>query len=273
MNTDTHDVPMTLEKELILRLYVGHKTVIRDVQLWREVAENEGPIAVKNCLAEVVGIIDAEKLPFWVDKGRKHHCFTTSETSFNYFKAKLMRQRHRNRGMVCKVTGSQGSGKDQVEYFLFYRRLRTDLNAVFEIESTVIHLSTKRELDGKLLPLAAGNRESPPMDDALAPSTATRSIEYILEKNKQQRILRSNSLNQQVLLNDQRRQFVSLLSQCILSGLRLRGVPQTQYEKLYKMTYKASEFAFRNELKQTNPIGFESIQDCVETLLRLFTKT
>ncbi|QEU62433.1 Sld7 [Kluyveromyces lactis] len=260
---------MTLEKELILRLNVGHNTVIRDVQLWREFEDGDGQIAVKNCLAEVVGMVNIDKLPFWLDRGQRYQCFTTSETSVNYFRAKLMRQRHRNRGIVCKVTGSQVLTKEQFEYFLFYKRLKTDINASFEIESMVLHLSTKHELDKKLIPLSVDELQS------VVPSNsgATRSIESILEKNKRQRILKSNSLNKQVLLNDQQQQFVSLLSQCILSGLRLRGVPRTQHEKLYKMTYKASEFAFREELGETEPISFESIQDCVETLLKLFTKT
>ena len=268
---------MPLFKELVLRLDVGHNTVIRDVQLWREMdAEkgHEGGPSAKNCLAEVIGMVSVAKLPLWLDLDRRYRCFTTSETSFRYFNAKLMRQRHRNRGILCRIH----SNNDSIEYMLFHKCLKTDVDASFEIESIVIDLSTKRRLDAVLGKIHSASDESNATTESISrnaagPSNATKSIEKILEKNRQQRLQKSNSLNKRVLLNDQHQHFVTLLSQCILSGLRLRGVPQSQYEKLYKMTYKASEFAFRNELRQTTPISFEAIQDCVETLLKLFTKT
>lgn len=256
---------MTLKKELVLKLDVGLGTVIRDVQLWSKTdadsttnstASSTGSSAVTTGLCEVVGMINVSKLPLWLDTSAAYHCFSTSETTFNYFRAKLMRQRHRNRGILCKLL----KPRDSVQYLLFYKRLHTDANASFEIECVAVSFATKHLLDNLLQPAAA----------VAAP---LKSIDSILEKNKRQRLQKNASLNKQVLLNDHRQHFVSMLSQCILSGLRLRNVSQSQYEKLYKMTYQACEFAFRNELKLTQTITFESVQECVETLLRLFTKT
>lgn len=71
-------------------------------------------------------------------------------------------------------------------------------------------------------------------------------------------------------------QFNDTLSKLILTGLRLRDIPNSSagFSNLYKMTFQAAEFAHRDDVKKYNyQIPFELIQQTVETLLKLFTKT
>lgn len=82
-----------------------------------------------------------------------------------------------------------------------------------------------------------------------------------------------------VHINDKRLQFNETLSKLIL-GLRLRGISNsiTDYQKLYKITFDAAEFTHRDELKRISmgsgeEVSFESLQETVETLLKLFTKS
>lgn len=252
---------MTLKKSSVLKVDVGHGTVIRDVQLWRNFEDNEPDPTLEFKECEVIGMIDMRKLPLWIDHGERHRCYTTSQTAFNYFKAKLMRQRHRNRGILCKSKGNSGIKKFKV----FYRKLQTDSGASFQIESSSLSLETKYLFDEQLKLRSNSS--------FMATLPTRHSIDLILEKSKQKRIQKNSSLNKKVEQSDYKRNFNSMLSQCILSGLRLRNVPQTQCEKLYKMTFQASEFTFRNELKCVEPVSFVGIQDCVETLLKLFTRT
>ncbi|CAL9729625.1 mitochondrial morphogenesis protein Sld7p [Monosporozyma unispora] len=71
-------------------------------------------------------------------------------------------------------------------------------------------------------------------------------------------------------------QFNDTLSKLILTGLRLRDIPNTNpgFTKLYKITFQAAEFTHRDDVKRCNyQVPFETLQQTVETLLKLFTKT
>lgn len=89
-------------------------------------------------------------------------------------------------------------------------------------------------------------------------------------------IAAANTMKKPQSLAHKKTQFNDTLSKLILTGLRLRDIPNTSpgFSTLYKMTFQAAEFAHRDDVKKYNyQMPFELIQQTVETLLKLFTKT
>ncbi|AET39138.1 Sld7p Ecym_4057 [Eremothecium cymbalariae DBVPG len=330
----------TWGKWAVLEIAVGQGVTVRDVQLWRESAVTEdsdtsgtmGGVEIGLIAGRFIGSINVEKLPVWVNKTGTYRCYSESWTTCSFFRAKLLRRRHKYRGLVVELSGRNGAAK---EYVVFYKQLGAD--AQLRVCCSNLDLSVKRRLDRKLVvtfataaataTTTAGNADAadaaaaaaavtgptptsepasslPAITISATTATATTAttttttpdaeesstlspqqpqepqqtsslvhIDTVIHRTQLKRTQSSIKLHSLLRKNDHKQQFVSRLSQCILGGLRLRNIPHPQYEKLYKMTYGASEFSFRNELATQQEITFEQIQNCVEILLKLFTRS
>lgn len=252
-----------LQRYAVLALDVGHGVVLNDVQLWRnKVDAGTGHVKTPRHTCLLIGTIDIDKLPLWIKRIDEGICYTTDPITFGFFKSKLMRRRHRSRGLVVEVCFTESNK----EYMVFYRELEE--NRHFIINQFMLDISLKRQLDTMLPTDAVITQER--RTGGRSPST---HIDKVVQKTHTKCTECSLKMDQHFCRKNPKNQFVSILSQCILSGLRLRNISQTQCEKIYKMTYKASEFAFRNEIGAKDDISFEKIHVCVETLLKLFTRS
>lgn len=246
-----------MKKLFVLKVDVGHGTNIRDVQLWDE--SGKSAKSVGEIRGKVVGTIDLSKLPLWICKSSIYTCYTTSSTTQAYFKAKLLKKRHHNRGIIVEIHPT----KTSTEHLVFRKELFSPTK--FRIQCFTLDISLKRQLD-TLISQRQQTAHSVRKD---------HSIDAILAKNQKMRADNTNRIAKNVQASDFKQQFVSTLSRCILSGLRLRCIEQKHdFLPLYKATFSAAEFAFREELKAAKePITFEQVQEVVETLLKLFTKS
>ncbi|CUS24801.1 LAQU0S20e00188g1_1 [Lachancea quebecensis] len=241
-----------MNNECILTLDVGNGVVIQDVQLWGNSAETLLP---KKGKARVVAHVDTRKLPLWVRSRDIFTCFSSSSTTAAYFRAKLLKDRHAHRGIVVEV------GK---LYLVFFKSERSP--STFQIECVRLDLALKRKFDTQLLQASTVSSQSlmsPHIDDIVAKQSLARAESSL-------------RISRHVQVADYRRHFSSTASSCILGGLRLRGIreSETDYHKIYKTAYLAVEFAFRNELSNAHPpISFEQVQETVETLLKVFTRS
>lgn len=241
-----------MNSECILTLDVGNGVVIQDVQLWGNSVETQLP---KKGKARVVAHIDTRKLPLWARSRGLFTCFSSSSTTAAYFRAKLLKDRHAHRGILAEL--------DKL-YLVFFRKEQSPSS--FQIECIRLNLALKRKFDTQLL--QASTVSSQP--------TMSPHIDEIVAKQSLARAESSLRISRHVQLADYRRQFSSTASSCILGGLRLRGIRESEadYHKIYKMTYSAIEFAFRSELSNASPpISFEQVQETVETLLKVFTRS
>lgn len=225
--------------------------VIRDVQLWRETSLCDEP--VRHLTGTLLRYVDLDKLPVWViGSGTVATCFTASSTAVAYFTSKLRRER---RGIVVQ-TGEQflilHREKDQV------RCLEVDLTAKARIDSQI------KDLEAAAAAAAAAKHDN---------------IDVILRQSQERKSFSSEKVLKNLHASEKRSQLNQTLSKLILGGLRLRGIPNSQFgfQKLYKMTFSAAEFAHRRQLQalvgsRGAEIPFEELQATVETLLELFTK-
>ncbi|AMD22982.1 HHR213Cp [Eremothecium sinecaudum] len=251
-----------LVQKYILTLDVGHEIVLRDVQLWEKCPDGSPvPDKVVKTSAVLIGSIDINKLPFWIGKTHQGRCYSNSSTTSAFFRSKLMRKRRESRALLIEVS-AVGTSKEYLIFYIHPRDQKTANVAYFELDLALKRRLDAQMVDPKPLPLHSPNSTSP-----------VTHIDSIIRRTQLKRTESSVKLRTLALQRDFKRKFSSMLSQCILSGLRLRDVHQRHYDELYKFTYEASEFAFRREIAELEEIGLEKIQDCVETLLKLFTRS
>lgn len=246
-----------LSKVGVLKFGLGDKygqTVIRDVQLWREVENNQLQVKEKDLRGRFLCYIDLDQIPLWISLcSAKSTCLTHSTTTTSYFTTKLRRQ---GRAIVIELAPCD------CDYLIIYR-------CETKVECVEVNLSMKRKIDDAISKL----------EEKMTQATKDHNIDAILKQSHQKHVLDTKRITKSMQISEKRLQFNETLSKLILGGLRLRGVPNSQsgFQKLYRMTFSAAEFTHRNELQQltrTNAldITFEALQSTVETLLELFCK-
>lgn len=251
-----------LRKTGVLRFELGGKyddIIIRNVQLWQDMPNDEDEPEVRILKGKFLHYLDLDKTPLWVSLGAtKSSCFTTSSTTVAYFNSKLRRER---RAIAVEITSTSTH-----EYIILYR-------SQLEVKCLEVDSTQKLLIDSQIEDLSIRG---------LPPVTATKdaNIDVILRQSQERQVVNTKKIMNNLQFSERKLHFNETLSKLILGGLRLRAIPNSQsgFQKLYKMTFSAAEFAHRNELQQfarTNclEIPFESLQATVETLLELFTKT
>ena len=286
---------------------------IKDVQLWRRYPNGgtNHPVTPSDGQPKWEGqfhrYIDLQKLPLWVCSGEDFSVFSESATTVAYFNKKL---RYETRGIVVCVTGkgkrstdenkvSTGTDKDDVFYLLFFRQDSYVCATTLQLDKKLEIDSMIKSLDNQVVKRATDSKEQIPFSTTRSIPTAEinitsfksvnskeKTIDKILKQSRTKRAQTSNKVKRNLMVNDRRLQFNETLSRLILSGLRLRGIPNTKggFQKLYRMTFQSAEFAHRDALQAmmredyhnhgqaTATVSFEELQESVETLLRLFTK-
>lgn len=244
-----------LRQVAVLKFGLGshnENVVIRDVQLWKEVQGDEQP--TRSLKGSFLQYVDYDKLPMWiVCTGTVSTCLTGSSTTLAYFTSKLRRER---RGIVVETVGG---------YVVLYRRGSTVL--CLEVD-----LSLKSQIDSQINELET--------ETVASTSTKDDNIDAILRQSHHKQAVSNNKVMKNLQISEKKLQFNDTLSRLILGGLRLRGIPNSQvgFQKLYRMTFNAAEFAHRAQLQKqarsSDPqVPFEELQSTVETLLKLFTST
>lgn len=253
-----------LRKASVLKIGLGGKNndiTLRDVQLWEDNETNEQLQFLKG---QFIQYVNLQLLPIWLkdEKSGKNICYTTSSTTLAYFSSKL---KYQNRGIVIEVTHNNKGLLNQYQYIILFRLGDT-------IHYMNIDLTKKQSLDLQIEKLLK--------QDKALPNTKHNSIDAIILQSKQKNNSNINKVIKNVQIGDKKLLFNETLSKLILGGLRLRGIPNSApgFQKLYRMTFDASEFAHRFDLKlalkdETFQISFETMQETVETLLKLFTKS
>lgn len=239
----------------VLRFGLGSKNdnvLIKDVQLWKEVTGDEEP--VRSLKGSFLQYVAYEKLPLWITRtGTVSTCLTGSSTTLAYFSSKLRRA---SRGIVVEIAGG---------YAVLYRRDSS-------VQCLEINLSVKSLIDSQIKVLET--------DLAASASSKDDNIDVILRLSHERQAISKNKVMKNLQTSEKKLQFNDTLSRLILGGLRLRGIPNSQFgfQKLYRMTFNAAEFAHRAQLQaQTgsndSQVPFEDLQATVETLLQLFTRS
>ena len=237
-----------------MKLDLGNETVIQDVQLWGSKEEAAKARLPPKALAQVVAYLDVRKIPLWVQCTPQLVCYSLSSTTAAYFRSKLLRKRHEHRGIVVAI---------EKAYFMFTKFQRTSVEV--GVRCVPLNFALKPLLDSQIA-----------AQTAAAAVPATPALEDFVTRQSRARAVSSSRISRHVQIADFRRHFASTASSCILGGLRLRGIPEKQNDsqQIYAATYGALEFAFREELAHADqPIAFEQIQETVETLLRVFTRS
>ncbi|QHS76171.1 Sld7p [Saccharomyces paradoxus] len=238
--------------------------VIRDVQLW-----SNRPMASKSTpewRGQFIQYVDLGKLPLWIRTKdmNTYRCYSTSATAQAYFKSKL---RNANRGIVIELADKIDQRSREPAYLIIFRE-NTELNC-FQVDLTMKH-----EFDSQVSKMKQEIGKTRPS------VSKEGSIDIIIQQSQQRKIGTKTKVYRNVQINDKRLQFNETLSKLILGGLRLRGIPNstTEFQKLYKVTFDAAEFTHRDELRRISmgsgeEVSFESLQETVEALLKLFTKS
>ncbi|CAB4256276.1 similar to Saccharomyces cerevisiae YOR060C SLD7 Protein with a role in chromosomal DNA replication [Maudiozyma barnettii] len=249
--------------------------VVRDVQIWidRDMAqeeEHDNDTTIWSYSGRFIQYVDLNMLPLWLrpnisTNNDTYLCFTTSKATNAYFNSKL---RDGRRGIVVSFPTQESDDKSGL--WIFYRDDADDkFNEDRYVKCFMLDLTRKTLIDTQI-------------QNSTKDSTMGResSIDDILKKSQNRINSANNEVAKSVRINDRRLQFNETLSRLILGGLRLRGIPNTQssFQRLYKMAFDASEFTYRRELKeisrgQQQEIPFEGLQETVEILLKLFTKS
>ncbi|SCV06172.1 LANO_0H23684g1_1 [Lachancea nothofagi CBS 11611] len=235
-----------------MRLDLGDGSTVLDLDL--EAVSTDAPEADMGGYAKVVTYIDRRKLPLWVLRRSCYACCSDSSTTAAYFRSKLLKRRHAHRGIMASYKHS---------FCMFYAQQSEP--QTFQIRCVILDFSYKQKLDLQLKELAKSTAQEPP--DAL---------DHIVARKQRQRLQNRSQISTHSRIADSRRQFTKTSASCILGGLRLRGIPEThpEFQALYKTTLSTVEFAHRHDLhKLQAPMPFESVQDTVETVLRLFTRS
>ncbi|CAI4064671.1 hypothetical protein SUVZ_08G1010 [Saccharomyces uvarum] len=238
--------------------------VIRDVQLWGDQLVVSNP--VPEWKGQFVQYVELGNLPLWVRSKdiSTYRCYSTSATTLAYFKTKL---KNASRGIVIELSDKVDQRSQEPAYVILFRE-NTELNC-FQVDLTMKH-----EFDSQISKLKQE------IGKTRASVSKEGSIDIIIQQSQQRKIGTKTKVYRNVQINDKRLQFNETLSKLILGGLRLRGIPNstTDFQKLYKTTFDTAEYAHRDELKRISmgsgeDVPFESLQETVETLLRLFTKS
>ena len=230
--------------------------VIRDVQVWQE---SGGETPIWSGQGRFLQYVDMGALPVWLapctHADSIHVCYSVSRATQAYFNLKL---RDPRRGIAVAVSG------DCASLWLFYR----ESESARHVRCYALTSSLKDKIDSAVREMGAN-----------APDRRT-SIDDIVKKSQSKIKVAASRASKNIQINDRKLQFNETLSKLILGGLRLRGIPNTQttFQRLYKMTFDAAEFAHRDELRliargQQTDVPFEQLQETVETLLHLFTKS
>ncbi|CCD25386.1 Sld7p NDAI_0F00670 [Naumovozyma dairenensis CBS 421] len=240
--------PSMLKKLKILKIGLGERHTelkLRDVQLWiedNEFHDNRSALPQKNKVLELNGnfiqYVDLSKLPFWIrDDAQENVCFTRSATTLSYFSSKL---KYKHRGIVIEIISDVPSQ----EFIVFYRNANTI--CWFSIDYTL-----KNKFDVQIKQDLSNNT------DTCNRGGNSKNHSRILKSQENRNRLQRNteSIKRKV-------QFNEILTKLILSGLRLRGIPNTNsgFHRLYKMTFDAAEFAHRDQIRRNilNDISSDS---------------
>lgn len=273
-----------------LKISIGSKhseIVLRDVQLWDLSGQENNQVRLsRNYFGRFAAYVDMRKLPLWLripGESPQYQCFTRSSTTMTYFNSKL---KYMHRGIVfeCIPLAEKLADPGCYIYFIFSREgdivraVRLDLAFKSNIDLQIKQLkstnvdSSERTDEGT----TDGDEES----DNIDANSRESSIDKIVTVTRQKNENTTSKVLKSIREKDKRIQLKDTLSKLILGGLRLRALSGTHSEtqKIYKMTLAAAEFAHRNDLIKmqrgtVKEIPFEDMQETVESLLNLFTKT
>lgn len=239
-------------KHAVLSLTLGYgkeKVLIRDIELWDDnIATNTRERPLK-WSGRYVSYVSLRKLPLWIydkEQPTPWHCYSSCSKTYNYFNVKL---KSLNRSMIAEIYNNSLDSASQTRLVLFY--VKND-----SIMCNLLSTKLKSKIDEYITKSSATTINNTKISEAGNKFTSGKKPSHSL-------------LNKKVHFND-------TLSKLILTGLRLRDIPNTSpgFTKLYKMTFQAAEFAHREDVKMYDyQIPFELLQQTVETLLKLFTKT
>lgn len=265
-----------------LKISVGPKhaeIVLRDVQLWDLTEQDHGQLPLsRDYRCSFAAYVDMRKLPLWLRHSASHfQCFTRSSTTTTYFNSKL---KYNHRGIVVKCIPREKMDPGRYEYFTFYR----EDNSVHAIG---IDLAVKRNIDTQIKQLKSTNTVSTEQTDEdtdggedAEDNNRESNIEKIVTVTRQKSENATSKVLQCIREKDRKIQLKDTISKLILAGLRLRALSGTHSEtqRIYKMTLSAAEFAHRNDIIRLQrgaikEIPLENMQETVESLLNLFTKT
>lgn len=230
--------------------------VIRDVQLWSKdaVKDSDSVSVVKGRFLQYVAL---DMLPLWLES-EELYCYTSSKITVSYFNSKLTNSK---KGIVICTTNDNNFANVKNEFYVLYR-----------IDNSVRCFRFNYDLKQRIDSMIHNERRDS--------SSKNKNIDDIIRKSQIRLKVANTKVTKNVQINDKKLQFNETLSRLILGGLRLRGIPNTQvaFQKLYKMTFEAAEFTHRNDLQllangSTTEIPFETLQETVEILLKLFTKS
>lgn len=273
----------------VLKIELGdyHNDItLRDIQLWRksknEETDENSDINDHNRNTQLLKgkfcqYINITRLPIWLQKHNNGDndeqliCFTTSSTTLAYFESKL---RYNDRGIVIEICQNDViDTMNEPKYLVFYKV--DNLVEYFYIDVTI-----KKKIDSQIKMLKQSKKK---LNDNKLDNIDTyknRNIDKILRQAHERNMLKTNKIIKSLQISDKRLQFNETLSKLILGGFRLRGILNTHtgFHKLYKTTFDAAGFTHRDEIEQLShnniqEIPFESLQETVEVLLKLFTKS
>ncbi|SCU85484.1 LAFA_0D15918g1_1 [Lachancea sp. 'fantastica'] len=241
-----------------MKLDLGDQKLVLNMELELKNPASDGSHKLHSeSTARVAAYVDRAKLPLWVLRGAVHVCLSESSTTAAFFRSKLLKKRHVRRGIVAAYEDG---------YCMFYACLIEPNETLFEIQCVELDLVTvKQQLDLQL-----------PRNTMLDSGNA---LDHLVERKQRQQLRSRSRVSEHAQLADMRRQFLKTAASCIRSGLRLRGMPegQPEFHTVYKTTLSTVEFAHRHDLtalpSSPQAVSFETVQDTVETVLRLFTHT
>ncbi|GAV52687.1 hypothetical protein ZYGR_0AG06780 [Zygosaccharomyces rouxii] len=242
-----------LEQNAVLKFTLGEKyddIIVKDVQLWsQEPSKIDG---IKQLKGRLLQYVDMNKVPLWATiGGTSYVVFTWRSSTASYFTSKL---KNENRGIVIDLLNGTNNN-DQL--LILYRKLKT-------VQCLKLNLNVKKKFDSQIF-------------SRTVPTTSKEgSIDSIVQQSQRQNQFKAKTIRNHVRTSERKISFNETLSKLILGGLRLRGIPNTQsgFQKLYKITFDAAEFAHRDELKHSDAeVPFETLQETVEVLLKLFCKS
>ncbi|KAL3233565.1 Mitochondrial morphogenesis protein SLD7 [Nakaseomyces bracarensis] len=272
-----------------LKISIGTKrseTVLRDVQVWDLSANVQDKVRLsREYRGRFSAYVDMKKLPIWLSSSESpYQCFTRSSTTMTYFNSKL---KYKNRGIVfeCIPLADKLANPGCYVYFIFSRYsdtvrvLRVDLSFKSDIDLQIKQLKSTNANSTEQTDVDTDGDESDNVNSNLN-KTRESSIDKFYTVSRQKSESTTTMVLQTVREKDKKIQLKDTISKLILGGLRLRSLSGTHSEtqRVYKMTLSAAEFAHRNDLVKLQKgiikeIPFEDLQETVESLLNLFTRS
>lgn len=250
--------------------------IVKDIRIWTnsnkttadEANNVEQNFDIWSYSGRFLQYVDLWSLPLWLQPRWDHkiensifNCYTMSKATMAYFSAKLKDER---RGIVIYF---ETHSEDDSGIWIFFKNDTGD-----QVQCYPLDFHKKKLIDDQIKTMSEAQDTTISRRDS--------GIDEILNKTKKRINITNKEVAKNIRINDKKLQFNETLSKLILGGLRLRGIPNTQssFQRLYKMTFDASEFTYRDELKKLSKgvpaeIPFEALQETVEILLRLFTRS